>query len=116
MLRARPNADYHLVSLVGVFIWLSREYLFTGASANVSSSSCVLFAADLHHTDAVRRMPTKAEVQQILSVLDTNKDGKVSVDELKAFLDTADCKLDKKQVQQIIDTHDQDELAVCLSQ
>ncbi|KAF7261304.1 hypothetical protein EG68_01475 [Paragonimus skrjabini miyazakii] len=58
------------------------------------------------------------------SVLDTNKDGKASVDELKTFLDSADCKLDKKLVQQFIDTHDQDkdgkldlnELAACLSQ
>ncbi|KAF6774342.1 hypothetical protein AHF37_06889 [Paragonimus kellicotti] len=81
-------------------------------------------AADLHHTDTVHRMPTKAEVQQILSVLDTNKDGKVSVDELKAFLDSADCKLDKTVVQQFIGTHDRDkdgkldlnELAICLSQ
>ncbi|KAF5398564.1 EF hand [Paragonimus heterotremus] len=83
-----------------------------------------LLFADLHHTDTVSGMPTKAEVQQVLSVLDTNKDGKVSVDELKAFLDSADCKLDKKLVQQFIDTHDKDkdgkldlnELAVCLSQ
>ncbi|KAA3671534.1 uncharacterized protein DEA37_0011725 [Paragonimus westermani] len=48
------------------------------------------------------------EVKAILAALDKNGDGKIDVDELKAFLDSANCKLNKKAVQTFITTHDID--------
>ncbi|KAF8572414.1 hypothetical protein P879_01364 [Paragonimus westermani] len=63
------------------------------------------------------------EMKELLSVLDTNKDNKVSVDELKAFLERNQGRLDRKRVEQFIAVHDKDkdgkldlnELASCLA-
>ncbi|CAH8461015.1 unnamed protein product [Dicrocoelium dendriticum] len=68
-------------------------------------------------------MPSRDEVKQVLAFLDTNKNGKVSADELKAFLDSSKCTLDKALVKKFLDSHDKnkdgeldlDELACCLS-
>lgn len=40
--------------------------------------------------------------------MDKNNDKKVSVDELKAFLDSAKCTLDKKKIQTFINANDTD--------
>ncbi|KAF7261303.1 hypothetical protein EG68_01474, partial [Paragonimus skrjabini miyazakii] len=48
------------------------------------------------------------EMKELLSVLDTNKDNKVSVDELKAFLERNQGRLDRKRVEQFIAVHDKD--------
>ena len=53
-------------------------------------------------------MPTEKEVRELLTELDKNGDNKVSVDELKAFLDSVDCKLDKQKVQDFIKVNDAD--------
>ncbi|TGZ56131.1 hypothetical protein CRM22_010200 [Opisthorchis felineus] len=66
----------------------------------------------------------KAEMLELLSVLDKNNDKKVSVDELKEFLEQGrGTTLDKSIVQKFIDKHDKDkdgkldleELAECLA-
>ncbi|TPP56850.1 putative calcium-binding protein [Fasciola gigantica] len=53
-------------------------------------------------------MPTREEVAELLSVLDKNKDKKISVDELKTFLDSSNCKLDRNKIQTFINVHDKD--------
>ncbi|KER25708.1 hypothetical protein T265_06881 [Opisthorchis viverrini] len=68
-------------------------------------------------------MPTKSEVKAVLECLDSNKDGKISVEELKTFLDSANCILKREDVEAFIKTHDADkdgkldldELVACLS-
>ncbi|GAA54657.1 hypothetical protein CSKR_107176 [Clonorchis sinensis] len=65
----------------------------------------------------------KSEVKAVLECLDSNKDGKISVEELKSFLDSANCNLKREDVEAFIKTHDADkdgkldldELVACLS-
>ncbi|CAH8651611.1 unnamed protein product [Heterobilharzia americana] len=53
-------------------------------------------------------MVSRAEAEQLLRHLDKDKSGKISTQELLDFLKTANCPLNKNQVQKFISEHDKD--------